>query len=136
LIKILVIDDDSATTELLESILSSHEFEIFTANYGPEGIKLAKEVDPDLVIVDLVVPGMNGYQITHNLRDFSNVPILVLSVIDKPEDIAQVLDEGADDYMIKPVHGNLLIARINTLTRRADVEKRAATKHQSFQIQT
>ena len=134
--KILIIDDDFATTELLDSILRSNDFQAFSANYGQEGIELAKKIKPDLVILDLIMPGMDGWQITRHLRNFLNVPILVLSVIDKPKEIARILDEGADDYMIKPVPGNLLVARIKTLTRRAKAEQKASIDQNSVHIST
>ena len=132
--RILIIDDDFSTTELLESILNRYGFIVSTANFVSEGIELVKEVNPDLVIVDLIMPEIDGWQITHRIRSFSKVPILVLSVIDTPKDIARVLDEGADEYMTKPIQPNLLIARINTLTRRAKAEKEAAISKKFINI--
>lgn len=116
--KILVIDDDPAMTDLLKIILLSTDAEVLTANSGREGIQLLKEFQPSIVIHDLMMPDMDGWQITTQIRTFSPVPILILSVIDNPGLVARALDAGADDYLIKPVARDILIAHINNLTRR------------------
>ena len=116
--KILVIDDDPAMTDLLKLILVSSNAEVFTANSGNEGLQRIKELSPSIVILDLMMPDMDGWQITSEIRKFSSVPILILSVIDNPGLVARALDAGADDYLIKPAARNMLIAHINNLTRR------------------
>ena len=116
--KILVIDDDPAMTDLLKLILMSTEAEVYTANSGSEGICKLQEFSPSIVILDLMMPDMDGWQITTKIRSFSSVPILILSVIDNPGLVARALDAGADDYLIKPAARNILIAHINNLTRR------------------
>ena len=116
--KILVIDDDPAMTDLLKLILVSTDAEIITANSGSEGLRKVRDFSPTIVILDLMMPDKDGWQITSEIRTFSKVPILILSVIDNPGLVARALDAGADDYLIKPAARNILIAHINNLTRR------------------
>jgi DNA-binding response OmpR family regulator len=116
--KILVIDDDPAMTDLLKLILVSTDAEVITANSGAEGLKKVKELSPSIVILDLMMPDMDGWQMTAEIRTFSSVPIIILSVIDNPGLVARALDAGADDYLIKPAPRSVLIAHINNLTRR------------------
>jgi DNA-binding response OmpR family regulator len=117
-IKILVIDDDEDTTELLDLLLSPSSSQILIANTGAEGIDLAKNSSPDIIVLDLMMPGLNGWQVCKSIREFSQVPILILSAIDSPTVVAQILDVGADDYLIKPVSTSTLVARLNKLVRR------------------
>jgi two-component system, OmpR family, KDP operon response regulator KdpE len=116
--KILVIDDDPAMTDLLELLLTPASAEVFTANSGPDGIRLAKEVNPDIITLDLMMPDINGWKVAQMIREFSKVPILILSALDSPGLVAAALDAGADDYLIKPVPSNVLMAHINKLVRR------------------
>ena len=120
--KILVIDDDPAMTELLKLLLMQAASEIFTANTGQEGIAHARNSSPDIIILDLMMPEMDGWKVCEMVRSFSNVPILILSALDNPGMVARALDAGADDYLIKPVPSGVLIAHLNNLVRRARVE--------------
>jgi DNA-binding response OmpR family regulator len=116
--KILVIDDDAAMTDLLKLLLEPASSAILTANSGPEGIHLVKTEHPDVVILDLMMPDMSGWQVSKVVREFSKVPILILSALDSPGLVAAALDAGADDYLIKPVPSNVLVAHINNLVKR------------------
>jgi len=116
--KILVIDDDQAMTDLLEILLEPLSTEVIKANAGLDGVELAKENHLDVIILDLMMPDVDGWQICKRIRDFSLVPILILSALDNPGMIAEALNVGADDYLIKPVTKGMLIARINKLMRR------------------
>jgi DNA-binding response OmpR family regulator len=120
-IKVLAIDDDPAMTELLTLLLKTHGFNILTANSGEDGIKIARNDFPDVIILDLMMPGMDGWQVCKQIRGFSNVPILVFSALDSPGIVASALDAGADDYLAKPVASGVLISHLNTLTRRPDM---------------
>jgi DNA-binding response OmpR family regulator len=120
-VKILVIDDDEGMTELLSLLLAPTSSEIIIANSGPEGIELAKKQTPDVIILDLMMPEMNGWNVCQEIRKFTDIPILILSAMDAPGMVAQALDFGADDYLIKPVSSGTLIARLNKLTRRSKV---------------
>jgi len=116
--KILVIDDDPAMTDLLELLLIPTSAEVITANSGPDGILMAKETNPDIITLDLMMPDINGWKVAETIREFSNVPILILSALDSPGLVAAALDAGADDYLIKPVPSSVLMAHINKLVRR------------------
>lgn len=116
--KILVIDDDPAMTELLKLLLQSAASKVLTANSGAEGVALARQYIPDIVILDLMMPEMDGWQVCQQIRQFSKVPILILSALDNPGMVARALDSGADDYLIKPVPSSVLLAHIRNLVRR------------------
>jgi two-component system, OmpR family, KDP operon response regulator KdpE len=124
-VKVLVIDDDNETTDLLKIILEENCFEVCTANSGPKGLDLARRLQPDVVVVDLFMPVMDGLRVCQEVRRFSNVPILVLSAIGKPGIAEQALNEGADDYLTKPMSSSVLIASLNKLARRARAEHAA-----------
>ena len=117
-IKIIVIDDDTAVTDLLSVLLSSHGFEVQTTNNSAEGLSLIRDEKFDLVILDLMMPEMDGWEICKEVRSFSQVPIIVLSALNDPSMVASVLDAGADDYLTKPTPSRILVAHINRLTRR------------------
>lgn len=119
--KILVIDDDPAMTDLLELLLIPASAEVITANSGPDGIRMAKETNPDIITLDLMMPDINGWKVAETIREFSKVPILILSALDSPGLVAAALDAGADDYLIKPVPSNVLMAHINKLVRRSNL---------------
>ncbi len=118
-LKILAIDDDTAMTDLLTILLKSHDFVITAANSGQEGVDLMIETRPDIVLLDLMMPNMDGWETCKKIRDFSNTPIIVLSALNNPGMVASALDAGADDYLIKPVPSSLLVAHIKNLTRRS-----------------
>lgn len=120
-VKILVIDDDIGMTELLSLLLAPASSEIITANSGQDGIEYVKKYNPDIIILDLMMPEMNGWSVCKSIREFSDIPILILSAMDAPGCVAQALDVGADDYLVKPVSSGTLIAHLNKLLRRAKV---------------
>ncbi len=120
--KILVIDDDPTMTELLRLLLLPTHSTVITSNSGKEGVGLTQSQNPDLIILDLMMPEMDGWQVCQAVRKFSNLPILILSALDSPGMVAKALDAGADDYLIKPVPSGVLIAHINNLVRRAHAQ--------------
>ena len=130
--KVLIIDDDTSTTDILSTALKPGDYQVLSANNSRSGIEIAKSEVPDLILIDLVMSESSGWKVCNSIRDFSNAPILMLSVVNKPGIVAKALDQGADDYLIKPVPNNLLVARINTLIRRARAEKRAALSSNGF----
>lgn len=119
--KILVIDDDPAMTELLKLLLQPAATSVYAANSGMEGIQLARMLQPDIIILDLMMPEVDGWHVCSAIRQRSSVPILILSALDNPGMVARALDAGADDYLIKPVPSGVLIAHLNNLVRRARV---------------
>ena len=126
--KILVIDDDPAMTELLKLLLEPTQAELLTSNSGEEGIRLVKEQTPEIVVLDLMMPKVDGWQVCKAIREFSSMPILVLSALDSPGVVATALDAGADDYLIKPVPSGVLIAHINNLLKRKRPEMSVSSK--------
>lgn len=116
--RILVIDDDTAITELMSMLLKTHGFDVFTTNFGAEGIKFAREHNPNVIILDLMMPEVDGWEVCKAVRQFSNVPILILSALNDPRMVASVLDAGADDFLVKPVPSGVLIAHIRKMVRR------------------
>jgi DNA-binding response OmpR family regulator len=126
-VKILVIDDDIGMTELLSLLLAPASSEIRTANTGQQGIDLAKTFAPDIIILDLMMPEMNGWSVCEGIRAFSDVPILILSAMDAPGYVVQALDVGADDYLVKPVSSGRLIAHLNKLLRRSRISLQTAS---------
>jgi len=116
--KILVIDDEPQILRAMRSILSrSHEVEL--AASGEEGLRLAADSAPDLVILDLTLPGITGMEVCRTLREWLRAPILILSVRDNEADKIAALDLGADDYLTKPFSAGELLAHIRALLRRA-----------------
>jgi DNA-binding response OmpR family regulator len=115
---ILVIDDDVAITELMSMLLKTHGFEVITTNTGAEGINFAKTKNPGVMLLDLMMPDVDGWQVCKAVRKFSNVPILILSAINDPRMVASVLDAGADDFLVKPVPSGVLVAHIRKMVRR------------------
>jgi DNA-binding response OmpR family regulator len=123
LTRVLVVDDDVEVTELLKVILEPSIFEVLAANSGVQGIELVRQVNPDVIILDLQMPDMDGGQVCKEIREFSKTPILILSAINKPGIAARALDEGADDFLIKPMTSSVLIAHLKKLARRARAER-------------
>ncbi len=126
-----MIDDDKVLTDMLKISLEPDVFDVITANSGEDGLAAARQQRPEVIILDLVMPGMSGWQVGKAIREDSRVPILVLSALDKPEVVTSALNEGADDFLIKPVSIEMLVAHINNLSRRAraEMEAKAAKAH-------
>jgi DNA-binding response OmpR family regulator len=133
-IKVLAIDDDPAMTELLTLLLVTHGFNVLTANTGEDGVKITQKDSPDVIILDLMMPGMDGWQVCKLIRGFSNIPILVFSALDSPGIVASALDAGADDYLVKPVPSGMLISHLNKLTRRTEMNSGKQFKPQTAPI--
>lgn len=121
-LKVLTIDDDASMTELLGLLLRSHGMQVISCNDGAQAIEIARNEKPDLIILDLMMPGTDGWEVCKALRYTTNAPIAILSALDDPVVISSALDAGADDYMTKPVTSSVLIAHIKNLTRRYMVE--------------
>ena len=116
--KILIIDDSPTEQFLLTQILGEGQFEIFTAESGEEGVVRAQDIQPDLILMDVVMPGINGFQATRKLsRDAAtkNIPIIMCTTKSQQTDKIWGLRQGALDYITKPVDGPLLLAKIAAL---------------------
>ncbi len=120
--KVLVIDDEPQIRRALRVFLEQNHHEVHLAASGEEGLDLAALTLPELVILDLAMPGLNGYEVCKQLRTWSKAPIIVLSVRDQEEDKIKALDMGADDYLTKPFGMGELLARMRAVYRRAGSE--------------
>jgi len=117
-VEVLLIDDDPDLAIMLRTLLRGQDFQIRAVFNGKDGIEACSQQAPDVIILDLLMPGMDGWEVCERIREFSDVPILILSALGSPGSVARALDAGADDYLIKPVHASLLASRLRTLVRR------------------
>lgn len=118
--RVLVIDDEESIRRALKSILSLRKYEVSLAGTGAEGMSLAIETNPELVILDLTLPDMDGLEVCRELRTWMSSPILILSVRGNESDKIRALDLGADDYLTKPFSAGELLARMRALLRRSE----------------
>ena len=121
--KILVIDDDTAVTDLLSVLLRSQGFDVTATNSSSDGLSYIRDNEPDLIILDLMMPEIDGWEVCRSVRTYSQVPIIVLSALNDPSMVASVLDAGADDYLTKPTPSRVLVAHINRLLKRNETSK-------------
>ena len=117
--KILLIDDDAEVLEINGKYLTSQNFIVFTSSDPKLGLNIARTKKPDLIVLDVMMPGMSGYELCTRIRQFSNVPIIFLTGKSSEDDKIQGLVTGGDDYIIKPYSLKELKARIDALLRRA-----------------
>lgn len=121
--RILIIEDDEAILAFLRRGLGYEGYEVETAENGQKGLALAGGHRPDLVVLDWMLPGMDGLEVCKRLRSMGKIPILMLTAKDSVSDRIQGLDAGADDYMVKPFNLDELLARIRALLRRTQSPK-------------
>ncbi len=126
--KILVVDDDKNICELLKLYLKKEGFEVVFAYDGSEAVSKAKSENPNLIILDVMMPIINGWEACKLIRQFTEVPIIMLTALDTTENKVQGLNIGADDYIVKPFEPVEVVARVNALLRRA--EKPSTTENQ------
>src|SRR6476660_3313419 len=118
--RVLLIEDDSATAHSMELMLQSETFNVYTTDLGAEGIDLGKLYDYDIILLDLNLPDMSGFEVLRTLRVSKvKTPILILTGLGGVEDKVRGLGFGADDYMTKPFHKDELVARIHAIVRRS-----------------
>ncbi len=121
--RILTIDDDPSVTSVLKRGLSYEGFVVDIASSGQEGLDIARERYPDLVILDVMMPGMDGLEVLRRLRAAdAQLPVLMLTARDSPTDQVAGLERGADDYVVKPFTFEVLLARVRALLRRHEAE--------------
>ena len=114
---ILIVDDEAQIRRFLSITLKAHDFEVVEADTGQDGIEKAALNKPDLILLDLGLPDIQGLAVLQKIREWSTVPIIILSVRDTEQDIVSSLDAGANDYVTKPFNTNELMARINVALR-------------------
>lgn len=116
--KILVIDDEKEIVELIKKGLEEENYDVLTAFNGADGLKIIEKSEVSLVILDIMMPGINGMEVCNIIRSFSNIPIIMVSAKSQEKDKILGLKEGADDYMVKPFSIAELAARVNSQLRR------------------
>lgn len=124
--RILFIDDDESTVWLVSTLLKHNGFEVVEATNPEEGLKLAYQNHPDLVLLDIMMPTMDGWEVCRRLREMSDVPIVFLTAKSSVNDLVHGLDLGADDYVVKPFDNKELIARVRAHLRRVPAQAGAS----------
>jgi two-component system KDP operon response regulator KdpE len=132
--RILVIDDEPQITRVLRAALTAQRFDVRTANDPEEGLLLFNDWSPDLVVTDLMMPGMSGVEVCRAIRAHSAIPIVVLSVRDHERSKVEALDAGADDYVTKPFSIQELLARVRAHLRRAPERTATALEAGDFVV--
>ena len=120
--QVLVIDDDPMFCRLVEQVLTQKGYKVFKASNGQDGLHFLFVYKPDLVLLDIVMPKMDGWQTCQRIREITDVPVIILTAKQKAEeDIVRGLDYGADEYLFKPVGNRELAARVKAVLRRAEL---------------
>jgi two-component system KDP operon response regulator KdpE len=122
-ISVLLIDDDPEIAIILRTLLCGEDYQMRAVPNGQEGIDACRCQLPDIIILDLMMPEMNGWQVCKRIREFTDTPILVLSALGMPQNVASALQAGADEYMVKPVHAELLASRLRALVQKHALSK-------------
>ena len=120
--RVLVVEDDPKTSEILRVYLEKGGFQVAAAYDGPAGVSQAREMNPDLIVLDLMLPGLSGTEVCRTLRQESDVPIIMLTALGTLTDKLEGLDLGADDFVGKPFSPSELVARVRAVLRRASVQ--------------
>ena len=129
--RILVVDDDAARAEMLQIVLDQEGFDAIWCSTGLRALQMFRETRPDLILLDLMLPGRDGVQICRDIRNESGVPIIMLTARNDTRDVVTGLEAGADDYVSKPFKPKELLARIRTRLRRLEPD---AAVQDSYQI--
>ncbi len=129
--KTLIIDDDPAFIRLVDQVLSNQGFEVLKAGSGHEGLRLLFSEKPDLILLDVAMPKMDGWETCQRIREVADVPVIMLTGKQQAEeDIVRGLDYGADEYIFKPVRNRELVARVRAMLRRAELPSPTEAKRQ------
>ena len=131
---ILLIEDDPMIAEPLLFGLESEGFDTIHANTGPEGLRLARDAAPDLILLDVMLPGMDGFQVLRKIREDSNAPVLMLTAREQEMDRVMGLESGADDYIVKPFSFRELLARVRANLRRMEMSRARQSKPEQIAI--
>lgn len=118
--KVLIVDDDPMLVSLVEEHIRNAGHEVRSTTDGAYAIRLVEEWKPDLLLLDIMMPGMDGFTVASRVREFSSIPIIILSAKGKEADILQGFEVGADDYIVKPFSSVELLARVRAMLRRSD----------------
>jgi two-component system, OmpR family, KDP operon response regulator KdpE len=126
--RVLVIDDEAQILRLLRHSLEAQGYEVHEAKNGLSGLKKVVSLQPDAIILDLSLPDLDGLKVLDRLREWPQIPVLILSVRDSVNDITAALDAGADDYLTKPFHERELLSRVRAILRRSQVVSEPAVE--------
>lgn len=118
--RVLVVDDDRPSLKMTAFLLREEGYTVFTADNGQDALRLIEDKTPDLLVLDVMMPGMDGWEVTRHLRRTTNLPIIILSAKGETTDRVYGLDLGADDYLAKPFEPSELLARVRAVLRRAE----------------
>lgn len=130
--KALVVEDDGNIAELLRLYLEKDGFEVVIASDGGSGVSYALDLEPDLILLDIMLPVLDGWQVCSKIREVSRVPIIMLTAKGETYDKISGLEMGADDYVVKPFEIKELLARVHAVLRRTEPEEKSSEKKLSF----
>ena len=130
--KVLIVEDDANIAELLHLYLEKEGFETQVAKDGGKGVELFRSFQPDLVLLDLMLPIMDGWSVLRKIREGDQTPVIMLTAKGETEDKVSGLEQGADDYIVKPFEMKEVLARIHAVLRRSGVEEESGEKKLSF----
>ena len=134
---ILIVDDDSRITDLLRRILAYEGYSVAIAASGSEALNRSLERPPDLIVLDIMMPGLDGLEVAQRLREAGdNVPILMLTARDTVADRVKGLETGADDYLVKPFAPEELVARVKALLRRSQEDRHEVLRYADVELDT
>jgi two-component system, OmpR family, KDP operon response regulator KdpE len=119
--KILIIDDDNNLGNMVELLFQGESAKVFRALDGSDGLKKFYKHQPDIVILDVLMPDMTGWQVCQQIRQLSDTPVIMLTTLKEDQDIVRGLENGADDYVVKPFSTDILKARVQTILRRVQI---------------
>ena len=122
---VLTVDDEPRFVRLIEANLLSAGYKVLTANNGPSALEIVVSKQPNLILLDVMMPEMDGFEVLERIREFSNVPIIMLTAKGEEADRVEGLNRGADDYVVKPFSANELLARVRAVIRRSIVSSSA-----------
>ena len=117
---VMVVDDEPDTIMLLKHIFINNGFNVSGALSGKEALRKLVDVNPSIIVLDLLMPEMDGMETLEEIHKISNIPVIILSAVDRKDDIVKALKAGTDDYVTKPFNNDELIARVNSVLRRAE----------------
>lgn len=126
--KILVVDDEPHLVKLVRSNLEAQRYKVLTAMDGLSALAIVEKEGVDLVILDIMLPGMDGFEVLQKIREFSSVPVIMLTAKDQDVDVVRGLRSGADDYVKKPFSVHELLARVEAVLRRAAMDDEVQTR--------
>ena len=121
--RILVVDDEVRYVRLMEANLYSEGYEIYKAYNGQDAVDMVNKCRPDLVLLDVMMPGISGFEACQRIREFSSVPIIMVTAKGEEQDRVKGLDVGADDYILKPYSATELLARVRAVLRRSELSR-------------